>query len=471
MPDLIPDEFRRLGHQLVDWIASYLEHPEKYPVLSRAKPGELIDALPSSGPEKGEPLDLALADFEKLVLPAVTHWNHPGFLAYFATSASAPGILAELLIAALNTNGILWKTSPAVTELEIVVLSWLRQWMGLPDDNFGIIFDTASTSSLHAIAAAREMAAPEVHSTGRSHKPLVLYQSEHAHSSIEKAAIALGIGQQNVRTIPADAQFRMKTGALEHAIRRDLEAGRKPFCVVATVGTTSTTSIDPVREIAQCAGHRGLWLHVDTAYAGPAAIVPELRYILDGAEMADSLVLNPHKWMFTPVDCSVLYTRRPEFLKRALSLKPPVYLHGDDQQREVNLMEYAIPLGRRFRALKLWFIMRAFGREGIAAIIRDQCAMAREFAAWVEADDRFELLAPVPLSVVCFRRRGSDEANLELLNAINEQGDAYISHTVLNGRVVLRVAIGNIGTTRETLNKVGQALGLPHPSCLSDKLD
>jgi aromatic-L-amino-acid decarboxylase len=467
MPDLAPEEFRRLGHQLVDWVATYLEHPEKYPVLSRAKPGELVDALPPSGPEKGEPLDLALADFEKLILPAVTHWNHPGFLAYFATSASAPGILAELLIAALNTNGILWKTSPAVTELETVVLAWLRQWMGLPDDNFGIIFDTASTSSLHAIAAAREMAAPEVRTTGRAHKTLVLYQSEQAHYSIEKAAIALGIGQDNIRKIPADSQFRMKTGDLEHAIRRDLEAGRKPFCVVATVGTTSTTSIDPVREIARCTQHRGLWLHVDTAYAGSAAIVPEFQYILDGAGFADSLVLNPHKWMFTPVDCSVLYTRRPEMLKRAFSLMPE-YLRTFDDSRMVNLMEYAIPLGRRFRALKLWFIMRAFGREGLAAIIKDQCAMAREFAQWIEADDRFEVVAPVPLSVVCFRLRGSDEANMQLLDSINAQGDAYISHTVLDGRVVLRVAIGNIGTTRETLKKVGQALGLP---LLSDKLD
>ena len=454
MPDLPPDEFRRLGHQLVDWVATYLEHPEKYPVLSRAKPGDLVDALPAAGPEKGEPLDLALADFEKLVLPAVTHWNHPGFLAYFATSASAPGILAELLIAALNTNGILWKTSPAVTELEIVVLAWLRQWMGLPDDNFGIIFDTASTSSLHAIAAARELAAPEVRTTGRSHRTLVLYQSEHAHSSIEKAAIALGIGQENVRKIPADNAFRMKTSELEHAIRRDLEAGRQPFCVVATVGTTSTTSIDPVREISHCTRHRGLWLHVDTAYAGPAAIVPEFRYILDGAEFADSLVLNPHKWMFTPVDCSILYTRRPEILKCAFSLKPPVYLQGDDQQREVNLMEYAIPLGRRFRALKLWFIMRAFGREGLDAIIKDQCAMAREFAEWVQADDRFELMAPVPFSLVCFRLRGSDEANLRVLDAINSQGEAYISHTVLHGRVVLRVAIGNIATSRKTLKRL-----------------
>jgi aromatic-L-amino-acid decarboxylase len=457
MPDLPPEEFRRLGHQIVDWIAGYLENPGKYPVLSPAMPGELVDALPAAGPEKGEPLDAALADFEKLIIPAITHWNHPGFLAYFATSASAPGILAELLIAGLNANGILWKTSPAVTELETVVLGWLREWMGLPDDNFGLIFDTASISSLHAIAAAREMAAPEVRTTGRSYKTLVLYQSEHAHSSIEKAAVALGIGQENVRKIPADAEFRMRPGDLEHAVRRDLEAGRKPFCVVATVGTTSTTSIDPVRAIAGCARHRGLWLHVDAAYAGSAAIVPEFRHILDGAEMADSLVLNPHKWLFTPMDCSVLYTRRPEYLKRAFSLMPE-YLRTFDDPRMVNLMEYAIPLGRRFRALKLWFIMRSFGREGLAAIIKDQCAMATEFAEWVAADFRFELVAPVPFSVVCFRLRGSDEENMQLLNAINSEGEAYLSHTGLNHRIVLRVAIGNLGTTRETLKRLWKRL-------------
>jgi aromatic-L-amino-acid decarboxylase len=465
MPDLPPGEFNRLGHQLVDWITAYLENPQKYPVLSRSTPGQLMDALPSTGPEQAEPLDLALADFENIVLPAVTHWNHPGFLAYFATSASAPGILAEFLTAALNTNGILWKTSPAVTELEIVVLNWLRQWIGLPDDNFGIIFDTASTASLHALAAARELAAPEVRSTGRSQKTLVLYQSEHAHSSIEKAAIALGLGQQNIRKISSDSQFRMRIGDLEHAIRRDLEAGHLPFCVVATVGTTSTTSIDPVRRIAECARQRGLWLHVDSAYAGSAAIVPEFRYILDGAELADSLVLNPHKWLFTPVDCSVLYTRRPEILKRAFSLLPE-YLRTFEDPRMVNLMEYAIPLGRRFRALKLWFIMRAFGRQGLAAIIKNQCAMATEFAAWVQNDSRFEVVAPVPLSVVCFRLRGTDQANMRLLDAINAEGSAYISHTVLNHRTVLRVAIGNIGTTRKTLKNLWARL-----RDLSDKLN
>jgi aromatic-L-amino-acid decarboxylase len=457
MPDLPPDEFRRIGHQLVDWIAAYQENPERYPVLSRNKPGELMDALPARGPEQPETMDQVLADFERLLLPAITHWNHPGFLAYFATSASAPGILAELLIAGLNANGILWKTSPAVTELEVVVLEWLRQWMGLPAGHFGLIFDTASISSLHAIAAAREMAAPEVRTTGRPEKPLVLYCSEHAHSSIEKAAIALGIGQDNVRKIPSDAAFRMLPAGLEEAIAQDLTQGRKPFCIVATVGTTSTASIDPVPAIVPIARRHGAWLHVDTAYAGSAAVVPEFQSILDGAGEADSIVLNPHKWLFTPMDCSVLYTRRPDILRRAFSLVPE-YLRTFDDPRMLNLMEYGIPLGRRFRALKLWFIFRAFGREGLAAIIRDQVAMAAEFGAWVEADGCFELAAPVSLSVVCFRLRGSDAANHKLLDAINAEGSFFISHTALNGRAVLRVAIGNLGTTRETLRHLWSRL-------------
>ena len=453
MPDLSPDEFRRLGHQAVEWIATYLSDPNKYPVLSRNFPGELIDALPASGPEQPESMDAVLADFEKLIIPAITHWNHPGFLAYFATSPTVPGILAEMLVAALNANAILWKTSPAVTELELVVVQWLREWMGLLPDQFGLMFDTASTSSLHAIAAAREYAAPEVRKTGRAERTLVLYCSEHAHSSIEKAALALGIGQDNVRKIGSDSSFRLLPDLLEREIHRDLTAGRKPFCVVATVGTTSTTSIDPVREIARVAQDNDIWLHLDTAYAGSAAIVPEFRYILDGADAADSLVVNPHKWLFTPFDCSILYTRRPDVLRQAFSLVPE-YLRTFDDPRLVNLMEYGIPLGRRFRALKLWFIMRAFGREGLAELIRDHVRMAQELARRIQEDARFEVVAPAPLSVVCFRLKGSDELNHKLLSSINAEGEAFLSHTVLNDRVVLRIAIGNIHTTRDTLQRV-----------------
>ena len=345
-----PEEFRRFAHESVDWIADYLSHPERYPVLPRIEPGQLADALPASGPDLGEPMDRLLEDFRRLVVPAITHWNHPGFMAYFANTAPGPGIIAELLAAALNANAMLWKTSPAATELEQVVLDWLRQWMGLPDGVFGIIYDTASTSSMHAIAAAREMADPEARTLGAS-RGLTLYCSEEAHSSIEKGAIAIGVGQQYVRKIPVDEEFRMRPAALEAAVEADIAAGLRPFCVVATVGTTSTTSIDPVPAIADIAARHRLWLHVDAAYAGSAAIVPEFRHILNGAERADSLVVNPHKWFFTPFDLSAFYTRRPDILRRAFSLVPE-YLRTAQDGRAVNYMDYGVPLGRRFRALK-----------------------------------------------------------------------------------------------------------------------
>ena len=441
------EEFRQAAHQAVDWIAGYLANPRQYPVLAKIKPGELIDQLPRSAPERGEPFEAILADFEKVILPAVTHWNHPGFMAYFACTGSTPAILAEMLAAALNTNAILWKTSPAVTELEQVSLDWLRQWLGLPEGFFGIIYDTASVSSLHAIAAAREMADPDARQSGAPPN-LTLYTSEQAHSSIEKGAIALGVGQRNVRKIPVDAEFRMRPDALLQAIQQDLAAGKKPFCIVATVGTTSTTSIDPVEKIAEVADEYGLWLHVDAAYAGAAAILPEFRHILAGAERAHSLVLNPHKWLFIPVDLSAFYTRQPDILRRAFSLVPE-YLRAAEDPRALNYMDYGVPLGRRFRALKLWFVLRYFGREGISAALRSHIAWAQEFAAWVDADPRFERVAPAPLSVVCFRSKGSDGHNRRLLDKINASGKFFLSHTVLDGRFVLRLAIGNLGTTRD----------------------
>jgi aromatic-L-amino-acid decarboxylase len=441
------EEFRQAAHQAVDWIAGYLENARQYPVLAQVKPGELTDQLPRSAPERGEPFETILADFEKVILPAVTHWNHPGFMAYFACTGSTPAILAEMLAAALNTNAILWKTSPAVTELEQVSLDWLRQWIGLPEGFFGIIYDTASVSSLHAIAAAREMADPEARQSG-ARPNLTLYTSEQAHSSIEKGAIALGVGQRNVRKIPVDAEFRMRPEALVQAIEQDLAAGKQPFCIVATVGTTSSTSIDPVDRLADVAEQYGLWLHVDAAYAGAAAILPECRHILAGAGRAHSLVMNPHKWLFIPVDLSAFYTRRPDILRRAFSLVPE-YLRAAEDPRALNYMDYGVPLGRRFRALKLWFVLRYFGREGISAALRSHIAWAQEFAAWVDADPRFERVAPAPLSVVCFRSKGSDDDNRRLLDKINASGKFFLSHTVLDGRFVLRLAIGNLATTRD----------------------
>lgn len=446
------EEFRRFGHEVIDWIADYMSHIREYPVLARVKPGELVDRLPRSAPETGEPMDAILKDFRELILPGITHWNHPRFHAYFSVSSSGPGILAEALIAALNVNGMLWKSSPASTELEQVTLSWLRQWLGLPESFFGVIHDTASTNALHAIAAARQMADPDARRRGHA-LPLVLYTSEISHSSIEKGALVLGIGEDKVRKVPFDSEFRMRPEALQQAIEQDLAEGRKPFFVCATVGTTSVASIDPVPAIADLAERYGLWLHVDGAYGGTAAVVPEFRHVFAGVERADSVVVNPHKWLFAPVDLSVLYTRRPEILRDAFSLVPE-YLRTQEDPRIVNFMDYGVPLGRRFRSLKLWFIMRYFGHERAAEIIRNHIRWAKEFAGWVEADARFEMVAPAPLSLVCFRYRGSNEDNQRLMDAVNASGTAYLSHNVMSGRFVIRFAIGNIGTTEDDVREV-----------------
>jgi aromatic-L-amino-acid/L-tryptophan decarboxylase len=447
-----PDDFRRHGHDAIEWIAQYLEDRGRYPVLSRVKPGELTDALPSSGPETGEPMDRIVADFERLIVPAMTHWNHPGFLAYFANSGTPEGILGEMFTAALNPNGMLWKSSPAVTELEQVALRWLRQWSGLPEDWFGLIYDTASTTSMHAIAAAREAADPDARTKG-ARPGLVVYTSEQAHSSIEKGAIAVGIGQDYVRKIAVDDAFRMRPDALADAIDRDLAAGLRPCCVCATVGTTSTTSVDPVPEIAAICERHGIWLHVDAAYAGSAALLPEMRWAFEGCGRADSFVTNPHKWLLTPMDCSVFYTRRPEILRRAFSLIPE-YLETAQDPRAVNLMDYGVPLGRRFRALKLWFVLRSYGREGLADVIRGHIAAAQELARWIDADPCFERTSPSPFSVVTFRYKGTDDDNRAIQDRVNATGEFFLSGTVLRGRFTMRLAIGNYGTRSEHIARV-----------------
>ncbi|HEX8985491.1 MAG TPA: pyridoxal-dependent decarboxylase, partial [Bryobacteraceae bacterium] len=437
------DEFRAAAHRAVDWAADYLEDARRYPVMPAIQPGELVESLPPSAPDAGEPFDAILKDFDKLIMPAVMHWNHPGFMAYFSCTGSSPAIIAEMLAATLNTNGIHWITSPAVAELEHVGMQWLRQWLGLPDTFFGEIFDTASVSTLHGIAAAREMADPGARENG-SRPDMVLYTSEQAHSSVEKGAIALGLGQRNVRKIGVDTEFRMRPDLLAEAIERDRAAGKRPFCVVATVGTTSTTSIDPVPAIADIAGEHGLWLHVDAAYGGGAAVVPEFQHIFAGVDRAHSLVVNAHKWMFTPMDLSAFFTRRPDILRRAFSLTPE-YLKPHEDPRAINLMDYGVPLGRRFRALKLWFVMRYFGREGISNLIREQVAMAKDLACKVDAEPRFERSAPTPLSVVCLRYKGADQENQAIVDAVNASGKAFIAPTRLNGKLVIRVAIGNLG--------------------------
>lgn len=440
-------DFQKAAHQAVDWVAEYLRDTRRYPVVPKVKPGELVDSLPRSGPDRGESFATILRDFDTKIITAVTHWNHPGFLAYFACTGSTPAIIAEMLAAALNTNGLHWDTSPALVELEQVALGWLREWMGVPADWFGIIYDTASTSSFHAICAAREMVDPEARLNGSTGN-LVLYTSEQSHSSIEKGAIAAGIGQRNVHKIPVNAEFRMNLDALAAAIEQDRAAGKKPFCVVATVGTTSTTSVDPVAPIADIAEKRGLWLHVDAAYAGAAAILPECRQILAGIERAHSLVMNPHKWLFTNIDLSALYTRRPDILRRAFSLTPE-YLRSSADPRAIHLMDYGVPLGHRFRGLKLWFILRYFGRERLQQILRSHMDWARRLAREVQSDSRFDVVAPVPFSVVCFRYKGSDDENRRIFEKVNGSGKFFISHTQLDGRYVLRLAIGNLGTTWE----------------------
>ena len=450
------EDFRRAGHETVDWIARYLSNVAEKPVLAQTRPGELLDALPQSAPEKGEPFDAILRDFDRVVMPAVTQWNHPRFFAYFACTGSTPAILGEMLAAALNTNGLHWKTSPAVAELEQRALDWLRQWIGVPEGWFGIVYDTASTSSMHAVVCARELADPEARTAG-SRNDLVLYTSDQSHMSIEKGAIAVGVGQKNVRKVPSDAEFRMRAGALAEMVEEDKRAGKRPFCVVATVGTTSSTSIDPVPQIADVAEKHGLWLHVDCAYAGAAAILQEQRYIMAGVERAHSLVFNAHKWLLTPIDLSAFYTRRPDILRSAFSLAPD-YLKTQDDPRAHNLMDYGVPLGHRFRALKLWFVMRYFGRERIEAMLRSHIQWARDFAALVDANPKFERVAPVPFSVVCFRYKGSDDDNRAIIEKVNASGRVFMATTVLNGKLTLRLAIGHLETRWKDLREAWELL-------------
>jgi aromatic-L-amino-acid/L-tryptophan decarboxylase len=460
------EDFRRFGYQIIDWIADYWAHPERHAVLADVRPGALADQLPSGGPEHGEPMERILADFERQILPHVTHWNHPGFLAYFATSGSAPGVLAETLAAALNNVGLLWKTSPALAELEQVTLRWLADWMGLPSGWFGMIHTTASEASLHAVIAAREAARRRAQETGQPFElsRMVIYTSEQAHSSIEKTTLTLGLGREACRKIVVDGEFRMLPEALEAAIQGDLRVGRQAVCVVATVGTTSTGSVDPVAPIVAIAERYGLWLHVDAAYAGPAAMLPEMRQHFAGCERADSFLVNPHKWLFTPMDLSAFYTRRPEILREAFSLVPE-YLRSQEDPRAINFMEYSIPLGRRFRALKLWFILRYFGREGLAGLLREHIREAQEFARRVDQHPDFERMAPTLFSLVCFRYcpHGVDSSRLDglnekLLNAINASGEFFLSHTKLNGRFVIRVAVGNIHTTANHIDRLWELL-------------
>ena len=462
--------FRRAGHQLVDWIARYLDGAEQYPVLSRVRPGDIRDMLPDAAPEEGESFDAILADVERVIVPGITHWNHPGFFAYFAISGSGPGILAEFMSAAFNAQGMLWRTSPAVTELEEVALGWLRRLVPLPDTFEGVIYDTASIATLHALAAARQDAVPEVRERGLVGRAdvagLRVYCSEHAHSSVDKAVIMLGLGLSSLRRIEADSQFRMRPDRLAEAIEADRREGVTPLAVVATVGTTAVTSVDPVAGIADICDREGLWLHVDAAYAGAAAMIPGVERTLDGCDRAASFVVNPHKWLFTPFDLSAFYCRRMDRVRDAFSVTPS-YLQTRDAGEVRNLMHTGVQLGRRFRALKLWMVLRHFGAQGMRQRLADHIRLAGLFAEWVDASETFERLAPVPFSVVCFRARppdlqeddaALDALNAQLLDGVNATGDVFLSHTRLNGQFALRLAVGHIRTTERHVARAWELL-------------
>ena len=468
--DMPPDEFRAAAHETADLLADYLAGVGRYDVVPKIAPGDVRKTLPAAPPERGEAMDAILADYKHLIEPNVTHWNHPGFMAYFAITGSGPGVLGEALAAGLNVNAMLWRTGPAPTELEELVCDWLRQMVGLPPEFKGHINDTASIATLLSLAAARHrLPGLDIRTKGMAGRgdvpPLTIYCSDQAHSSVDKAAITLGLGTENVRKIPSDALFRMDVAALRDAITLDRTAGCLPVAVVATAGTTSTTSVDLLRAIGELCRAEKLWLHVDAAYAGSACICPEFRALLDGLELADTIVLNPHKWLFTPVDCSVLLAREPDALKNAFALVPE-YLKTSDAGA-TNLMDYGVQLGRRFRALKLWFVIRYFGVEGLRERIRAHCALAQEFKQWVEGEPAFELCAPVPFSTVCFRSMPEqlktdpaalDRFNEKLLAEVNAAGPVFLSSTKLRGRVVLRLTVGNLRTTREHVAKASELL-------------
>jgi aromatic-L-amino-acid/L-tryptophan decarboxylase len=431
-------DFRRDGEATLAWVADYLEHVRELPVASRARPGEIRASLPASPPDQGQPFDALLRDLEEKILPGITHWNHPRFLGYFANTGSEPGILAELVAATLNVNAMLWATSPAATEVEELALDWLRQLVGLPEGLHGHIEDTASIATISALAAAREL------------RPRgAVLASEQANFSVEKAARLVGLP---FRPLPVDEEFRLRTDAVAAEID-------SATAVVTTSGTTSSTAVDPTPEIAELCEEAGVWLHLDAAYAGSADVCEEFRWALAGAERADSIVINPHKWLFTPMDCSCVWTRRPEVFFRAFSADPE---YMPDRNTEVtDLKDYGPALGRRFRGLKLWAVLRYYGREGLQELIREHVRLARLFASWVEDAPGWELLARPDFSVVCFRREGSDEENEALLERINASGEAFLSGTRLNGRFVLRLAVGNARTTEADVARVWELLADP----------
>ena len=491
--DTSPDEFRRQLHELADWIADFRQNLGSLPVAPNDKPGAILAALPAEPPEEGEPFEKILGDIDRDIVPGMVHWSHPMFLGYFGWTTTAPAILGEIITAPLNVNAMTWRTCPAATELETLIVDWIRQWMHLPQEFGGVVYDTASVGVMHALAVAREEAAPSVRKhglVGAGAPVFRIYASEQAHSSAEKAAIALGLGEENVQRVPTDSHFRMNLGAMREMIARDVASrgrGIKPMAVIATVGTTSTASVDPVPEIATICRENKLWLHIDGAYGAGFAILPEKKSLTDGWSEADSIVVNPHKSLFVPLDFSVLYVRNLERLRRVFTLVPE-YLRGDTVEAQKNYMDYGIQLGRRFRALKAWVIFRSFGREGMAARLREFVRLANLFADWINSDNGFELVAPVSMGVVCFRYIGSDPAfagshpspsarpavapyltgrpnesdldalNSEIVERINASGRAYLTQTKLHGRTVMRIGLGNVLTTEKHLGEAWEII-------------
>ncbi len=466
--DIPKEEFRKRLHELADWIADYREHIAERRIAPNDEPGAILAQLNRTAPETATPLDKIFADVERVIVPGIAHWAHPQFMSYFGCTTTSPGILAEMMTAALNVNAMTWRTSPAATELETLVLDWLRQWLGLPDEFGGVVYDTASISTMHALAAAREEAAPNTRKLGLSRRSLPtfrIYTSDQAHSSVEKGAIALGIGEENVQRVPTDAEFRMDVAALREMVALDCRNNFKPLAVVATVGTTSTASVDPIPEIAQVCREHKMWLHIDGAYGAGLALLPECKWVGAGWSEADSLVINPHKMLFVPLDFSTLYVRDVGRLRRLFALTPEHVHLRDPIGAEINYMDYGVQLGRRFRALKAWIVWRAFGRDGLAARIRDHLRLAKLFADWIQEDKRFELSAPVMMGVVCFRCRvggGHDEKidiiNSQIVERINASGRAYLTQTKLRGRTVMRIGLGNVLTTEAHLRNVWEMI-------------
>jgi aromatic-L-amino-acid decarboxylase len=466
--DLPADVFREQVHRVADWVADYRETIAERRITPTGGPGDVASRFPAEIPAAGVPIEDLLAQIDAAIVPGIVHWGHPAFLGYFGSTSNGPALLGEIVAAALNVSAMTWQTSPAATELETVVIGWIRQMVSLPEAFTGVVYDTASIGILHALSAARERCGVDVRARGIAGRPDVpihrVYASSQAHSSLEKAMVVLGLGETNVVRVPSDADFRLDVAALRAAMRADLDAGCRPMAVIATVGTTSTASVDPVTDIAAVCQEYGAWLHVDAAYGGAAALLPETRWVMDGAELADSVIVNPHKWMFVPLDFSVLFVRQPEML-RTVFARTPEYLRGDASRGDVDYMDYGLQLGRRFRALKAWATFSAFGREGLAARIREHCRLAQVWRAWVDADGRFSLAAPVMMGVVCFRfapgavdETACDRLNERIVERVNASGLGYLTHTELDGRTVMRIGIGNILTTEQHLERVWAAI-------------